>query len=665
MKYFFFLLSLFLISTIGYSAEKELPKFKMGKVSAALFTKTFEGVDNEDDALIIYDEGNEIISYTKDLGWMRSFKHHKIIRIQKEAGTQYANIELDIYDLSGGRKDLINIKGYTYNLEGGKVSRIKLSNDNILREKVTDTHFKRKIMFPNVKEGSIIELEYTLRTDRAYDLETWRFQSNIPTVWSKHTTTIPEYFKFSTPTQGFHAPFHADSRTASGSISFGTDSQPLNYVNNIHEYVYHNLPALKPQKFSTALVDFYQQIRFNLNYYRSPGDNSIQNFLNSWEKISKELENNAHFGGYYLAKKGTYKAILESIAPQSEHSLEQVVAIYEYVKNNYQWNSKNRLTTKVNHPKKFIESQTGNAAEMNLFLAGLLHHAGYMVKPVLVSTRDHGRPNFAVPIIEDYNYPLVLLSFNNQRLFLDATSKLQPLGQVPFRCLSDRGQLLAEKHSQVIDIPTGHGWTSAKQLSIKPQEDGSIHYEGKIISKGYSALRKRSNHLGKENDEILEAYTSSLPDFEVESVEGIDLEHIYKPYTENISLRYDEGAGALGEQIYIPLPFKEEDNDFLEENRVIPLNFGCTMKDKYMYQIHIPEGYKLENKLEPVRVSFPDKKTYFHFTPSVTNNVITLIYEVKTGHSQYEPDQFGFFKTLYDEALRVFGEEIILTKTAL
>jgi hypothetical protein len=49
---------------------------------------------------------------------------------------------------------------------------------------------------PNVKEGSVIEFEYTIKSPRFSELIDLSFQSSIPVNYSEFRTYIPEYFVY-------------------------------------------------------------------------------------------------------------------------------------------------------------------------------------------------------------------------------------------------------------------------------------------------------------------------------------------------------------------------------------------------------------------------------------------------------------------------------------
>ena len=64
------------------------------------------------------------------------------------------------------KEDVSFSDAVTYNLVGGKIEKTKLKSEGEFNEKINKYWRRKKITMPNVKEGSIIEYEYTIRTPR-------------------------------------------------------------------------------------------------------------------------------------------------------------------------------------------------------------------------------------------------------------------------------------------------------------------------------------------------------------------------------------------------------------------------------------------------------------------------------------------------------------------
>ena len=59
---------------------------------------------------------------------------------------------------------------------------------------------------PNVKEGSIIEIEYSIKDEGTGLIDEWTFQDEIPVDFSEYTTLIPEYYVYNTHFKGWLTP---------------------------------------------------------------------------------------------------------------------------------------------------------------------------------------------------------------------------------------------------------------------------------------------------------------------------------------------------------------------------------------------------------------------------------------------------------------------------
>ena len=88
----------------------------------------------------------------------------------------------------------------------GKIEKTKLKSEGEFEEKVNKYWSKKKITLPNVKEGSVLEFKYTIRTNNIGMLREFDFQTDIPVDYSEYKTYVPEYFIYNTKMKGFVTP---------------------------------------------------------------------------------------------------------------------------------------------------------------------------------------------------------------------------------------------------------------------------------------------------------------------------------------------------------------------------------------------------------------------------------------------------------------------------
>ena len=125
-----------------------------------------------------------------------------VLKYFKKAAFDLAEFEINLQQYGSRYEKLSNIKAVTYNVVGGKMVASKLDKDNIFEEK-SKYLIKKKFAFPDVKEGSIIELSYIITSDFLYDFRGWNFQHAYPAVWSQYCVVIPEYFVYRQDTKGY------------------------------------------------------------------------------------------------------------------------------------------------------------------------------------------------------------------------------------------------------------------------------------------------------------------------------------------------------------------------------------------------------------------------------------------------------------------------------
>jgi hypothetical protein len=165
-------------------AQKEPVDF--GKVQIPdVEMKQYE-LDTSASAVVLCDFGKSYFQYQSEKGFQVVFERTTRIKIFKKSGYEYANVEVPYYKKSNSEKEVVTeLKGYTYNLENGKMVKTKLTGESIFDEDKTENWKLKKFSLPNVKEGSVIEYTYTIKSDFLFTFREWEFQSDIPVIWSE------------------------------------------------------------------------------------------------------------------------------------------------------------------------------------------------------------------------------------------------------------------------------------------------------------------------------------------------------------------------------------------------------------------------------------------------------------------------------------------------
>ena len=159
----------------------------MGKITLEDFTLNSPIIDSSSNAVTILDKGD--ISFEgNEKGWFNYvFKRSKRIMIIKNNGFDLATVKLLLYKDEDTKEKVENLFGVTYNIENGTITETRLNLKDVFEEKSDKNHFYKKFTMPGVKEGSIIEYSYTIKSDFIFNIPSWEFQSvACPTLWSEY-----------------------------------------------------------------------------------------------------------------------------------------------------------------------------------------------------------------------------------------------------------------------------------------------------------------------------------------------------------------------------------------------------------------------------------------------------------------------------------------------
>src|SRR6185369_13000316 len=262
-----------LIASLTF-AQKSPVKF--GKVSADDFSQKIYSIDSNANAVVIADIGSSEILGNSKASFSVEFKRYRRVHILNKNGYDQADVRIYIYKNGSVEEDLSSLKAVTYNLENGKVIETKLDKNNIFKDQLDKNRAIKKFTFPNVKEGSIVEFEYTVNSDFLFNLQPWAFQGDAPVLWSEYNLRLPEFFGYVFLTQGYfqlaadkkdnRTRFTVrDTRTAQATESVSFDANVTDY-----RWVLKNVPALKEESFTSTLNNHISKIEFQLSDQRPP-----------------------------------------------------------------------------------------------------------------------------------------------------------------------------------------------------------------------------------------------------------------------------------------------------------------------------------------------------------------------------------------------------------
>ncbi|TPE43728.1 DUF3857 domain-containing protein [Pontibacter mangrovi] len=660
MKATFTKLFVLAILLAGFSYRSVAQSFKFGKISEEELKMSTYDKDTSAAAVILSDYGYSRFEYMGELKVV--FERQVRIKILKKAGYDWANVVVPFYQRGGDKERVSFIKGFTFNLENGKIQKDKLDGKSIFEEQTSEYSYAKKFTMPNVKEGSVIDVSYTVTSDFVYTLRDWEFQYSIPVAWSEYHAQIPEYFDYKFLLQGYNRLYKNENtkETAAGSAAASPDM-----MNNAYVWIMKDVPALKEEKYITTLRDYQSKIEFELQRVKFPGQ-LPQVMTGDWDKVTSDLLTESRFGTQ-LNRSAFFKNEIAAVQAMYKKPEEQMQAIYNIVRNRMKWNGKNGIyaTTTI---RKAWDERTGTASDLNLLLTSMLLEAGLDAAPVLVSTRANGRVNTAMsPMVTKFNYVVAQVTVGENSYLLDATDPLVPLGVLPERCLNGHGRLIKKNAHGWVSLEPGASSVKLFSAYLTINDKGDITGTGRESAGGYHAVDLRRTILEEGESKYTERLAKEVGDFKLTEPKIKNLKDLSTPLdiSYNISV---EGSGRSNDIIYLNpmLGRGEKENPFKLQERLYPVDFGMPIDEVYTCNFAVPEGYVVEEMPKSVAINLPEGGGRFMYMVQVQQEgkAIQVMSKVNISKPVYYAPEYPYLKEFFNQIIAKHAEQIVLKKVA-
>ncbi len=427
-------------------------------------------------------------------------------------------------------------------------------------------------------------------------------------------------------------------------------------------WIAKDLPALKDENFVGNYKNYLLSIDFQLSNYKTFSKENHP-VLSDWnEVVDKFLHSYDEFGPN-IKKRSFYKDVTSQIMTNFQDPVQRSAAVYSFVSQHMKWDKRNRYIPSRNI-KKSYEERTGSSADINALLVSMLRAVEINADPVIISTVDNGLVHPVYPMLSKYNYLIAKVRIGDKFVLLDATEKDIPFGLLPYRCLNRIGYAISETNPGWVNLNPAKGREKSTMCILDLDEKGIM--KGNITYKkgGYSALdtRKRLNQNGEEK--YVENIKSTRTDWSIQDVNIDAPEAISQPVLEKLQLEVANAADVMGNMIYINpiVSGKISENPFKQDERQLPIEFVVPVKNNYMFNLALPEGYVVDELPESVNVSTPDKSANLKYIVRVIGNRIQLSLSWQIKESFYTADKFGELKEFYAMLVSKQNEQIVLKK---
>jgi hypothetical protein len=665
-----FSLSILLLLITNVTAQE----FKLGKVSIAELEQKVHPKDSSAAAAILYKKGKTRMEYDENYGFVIITEVETRIKIYKKEGYEWANQNVWYYNESNFKEKVSFSDAVTYNLVDGNIEKTKLKSDGVFDEVVSKFKGRKKITMPNVKEGSVIEFSYIIRTPSDRMIREWDFQTSIPVNYSEFSTYIPEYYVFNTRQKGYVFPktttvknsktllFQNKDRTISGHVitktSFATDK--VNYIETQTNYVAVDFPAMKDEAYVNNIDNYTSSVQHELSMTKFP-QAEVKMFSVDWDAVVKTIYEYKDFGPE-LNKSGYFEEDLKKKLEGTSTTDEKILVVLNYVKANVKWNDYFGYNCDSG-VKKAYKEKTGNIADINLMLTAMLRYAGLTANPVLVSTRSNGISIF--PNRTAFNYVIAAVETPNGNILLDASDKFSTPNVLPFRALNWYGRLIRKDgSSEEVDLMPKKSSNDVVFMSYSIDAEGKITGKTRRQCTDYNAMITRENINGVKEEEYLEKLENRNNKIEISEYSRTNEKELLLPTMETYSFTGNNLCEVIGGKIYVSpmLFFTNEQNPFKQDLREYPVDFGFPFMDKYNITLQIPDGFTAEVLPAPSIINMEDNLGSFKFNIAPTANGYQINIQHQINEAIVSTEKYEMLKEYYKAMIAKQTEKIVLKR---
>ena len=611
-----------------------------GKIDKAELQMQDCSFDPGAEAVILQDIGEIEFNYINNTGWVSESSYRMRIKILKEKGTGMGEIKLSYY-AKGGREGISNINGISYNLDAnGNIEESKLESGNVYNKAIDKEFSEISFAMPNVKKGTVFEYKYK-KTRKSYSyIPTWNFQQSIPVQYSAYNVIVPEYFQFTllvTKRQEME-------KKVSPGINEGT------------WYIMRNIKGLKDEPYSSGRIDYLQRIDFQLSTINAPG--YYEEIRTTWVKIIKELQEDEDFG---LALKKNLRGvgdILTSVSAMQKTS-ERIRAIYNYVQRNMQWNNVYDIYSDKGI-KEAWDKKNANITDINFILINLLKEAGIAAKPLLVSTKDHGMVNALYPFLRRFNAVLAYVKDGDVEYIMNAADKYNPYNLVPYDVINTNALVVDKSVETLIPITGTDKYVNHVFFTCSVESDGKLSGQATLKNSGYARNIRMSTFKKDKLKEMIEdneGITIKVDSLTVNNQDD-ELQPLEQVVQFSGNLQQGGGYFFLPDDLFAGLG----KNPFIEENRVMPVDFNFPKSYVVTGTYYLPDDYIVNELPKNTRLMMPDTSIILIRKIQLDNNIISFRVTLDLLYADYTVEGYPYIKDFFKKMYAILAERIVLKK---
>ena len=334
---------------------------------------------------------------------------------EEQAGAM-TTADLDRYS----EESVEDVKATAYNLQGSKVVKSVLKKGAFVETKIDDQHYQVEFTVPDVKEGTVIEYEYTLHSELFWLLHDWFAQCEIPVVYAKLDMNIPRYLLFNLEEHGVQ---RLITSCESGTMRFKLESDPLAaqtvVPSNHYISVGRNLKGMKQGNGVWSMQDNCAGITALLKHYSMRGA-AVVDYTRTWEQIDEMVLKSDDLGKQLQEHSPLAAELKEAKIEEIADMRQRAEAVAKLVLSKVEWNGRYEMSPA--NTEETLKNGGGSNVDINMLLLQSLQDVGLNAAPVMLRMRNQGVLTMDYPSVQKYTTFIVGVVLPQGNLYLDASS---------------------------------------------------------------------------------------------------------------------------------------------------------------------------------------------------------------------------------------------------
>ncbi len=630
-------------------------------VTTADFSPVSPWVDAGTDAVVLLDSGASVLDASLEDGFfMRYYKFRRILIRNKSVLERLGKNTIYYSAHMNDGKKLKTIRINTYNLENGKVIKTSAQADDFFVEQNKDDLKSVKFTYPNMKEGSIIEMEYYKRMNTT-DLQDWDFQGDFPKLKSIYTVTLPDLFNFSIQFRNKKYLTGTKKSEVVKSV-FSSNFEYLNSTITTISWTYENVPPMREEPFTSTVDNFLACVKFQISA-RPVQPGVTRTLLRDWQEVCNNILNSESFGSPISSPPSFLKKQATLFAQGQSTELQKARAIYIGVRDHFHVEGRGVFSSSDKSLPDIYKSGTGNVGSINMILIAMLRSQKIEVDPVILATRDKGLTNQAYPLLDNYNYLICRVKADNQIYFLDASDATMGFGKIPLQCYNGHARVVTGKNFPVFFTPDSLKETRIITADIRNDNNGRFMILDWSDHAGYyESSDIRSELKSQTKESLFKSITQTTPNkksldsFFISNLDNLD---------EPVALHYKMTLEPARDQRIYFNPFLNDgltENPFKSATRSYPVEMPSLSEKLLNLNMEIPTGYEIEELPKSQKFLLNETEGLYDYRIEVVGNIIQIRSSMSVSKAIFDPEEYNSLRDFYSAIIKKQNEVIVFKK---